>query len=178
MVEVMVAVLVASIGLLGLAKMQALALTGSGAAKVHALASIQAAGLASTMRADRAYWGRIKENLTVAIASDGTVKASDSSLNSPTSTCTSTTQVCTSSQIAALDLKNWTTGLLGTLPLAPNAPSTITCLHDSSQQNPVSCSIVLNWIENAGPSNNATARQSAPAPQRTKDATYTLYVNP
>jgi hypothetical protein len=163
--------------------MQALALASTGTAKMRALASIEAASLASTMRADRVYWAGITANLTVAVASDGTITATDRSLNAPTSLCTSTTAVCTSTQIAALDLSNWAMALVGTLPLTPAAPSTITCLYDPTRQNPVGCNIVLNWTENVVALNTwdnapARAQQNASALPGIAQTTYTLYVDP
>ena len=56
LVEVMVALIVMSVGLLGIAKMQALALTSTTSARMRSLVALEAASLASTMRADRAYW--------------------------------------------------------------------------------------------------------------------------
>ena len=49
LVEVMVAVIVICVGLLGIAKMQALALSNTTTSRLRALAAIEAAGLASAM---------------------------------------------------------------------------------------------------------------------------------
>ena len=83
LVEVMVALLVVSIGLLGIAKMQALALSSTGSAKMRSLASIEAASLASTLHADRAYWSSLPVAVTATVGSTGDVtSAQDSTLNS------------------------------------------------------------------------------------------------
>ena len=56
LLEVMVALVVTSIGLLGIAKLQALAYASTGSASVRSLVALQAAGLAASMHADRGYW--------------------------------------------------------------------------------------------------------------------------
>src|SRR5215471_3607666 len=56
LVEVMVAVVIICVGLLGIAKMQALALSSTTTSRLRALAAIQAAGLASAMHSNREYW--------------------------------------------------------------------------------------------------------------------------
>ena len=56
LVEVMVAVVVICVGLLGIAKMQALALSNSNTSRLRSLAAIEAAGLAAAMHSNREYW--------------------------------------------------------------------------------------------------------------------------
>ena len=56
LIEVLVALVVVSIGLLGIAKMQAIAYSSTGVASKRSLAAIEAASLASSMHANRAYW--------------------------------------------------------------------------------------------------------------------------
>src|ERR1700756_1191655 len=65
LIEVMVALIIISVGLLGIAKMQALALASTGTARLRALASIEAASLASIMHSDRAYWAAGPASVTV-----------------------------------------------------------------------------------------------------------------
>jgi len=56
LLEVMVALVVTSIGLLGIAKLQALAYASTGSASMRSLVALQVAGLAASMHADRGYW--------------------------------------------------------------------------------------------------------------------------
>ena len=56
LIEVMVAILIISIGLLGVAKMQALSLSNTGNSRLRALAAVEAGSIASMMQADRGYW--------------------------------------------------------------------------------------------------------------------------
>jgi type IV pilus assembly protein PilV len=186
MVEVMVAVLVVSIGLLGIAKMQALALASTGTAKMRSLASIEAASLASTMRADRAYWAAITSPaatpFVVTVNSTGAITATgDTTLQTAGSTCSSTATVCTSNQVAALDLSIWATGLVATLPApaAGTSNAVISCIDTP----PVSCTITLNWNENVVAMNTstntaATQTQNSNALKAITATTYTVYVDP
>jgi len=181
LIEVMVAVLVISIGLLGVAKMQALALASTGTAKMRSLAAIQAASLASTMRADRNYWSAITvNNFTVNVSSAGAVSsANDGTLNTaPTGACAAT--ACTAAQMAALDLSNWATSVVGTLPAAT---AQILCSYTATGTLPVSCAITLNWNENVvaiSTSTNTGVSQStnSSALSGISATSYTVYVDP
>jgi len=187
LVEVLVALIVISIGLLGIAKMQALALASTGTAKMRSLASIEAASLASTMQADRAYWSSIvavsPTNFVVTVASNGTVNStSDPTLDStaPTTNCTSTATPCTPAQLVAQDLNDWAYALIGVLP---NGAASIQCNSDATGKNPVGCTISLQWTENLVELNTATnsaaaAAASNAALQATAPTTYSLFVEP
>jgi type IV pilus assembly protein PilV len=181
-VEVMVALVVISIGLLGIAKMQALALSSTGTAKTRALASIEAASLASTLRADRTYWSTIPATLTIDVASTAVVTATpDNTLNNaPGSHCATVAPACTSAQIAAQDLSDWAQTLTTVLP---GGTAKVVCTVDAAGVNPVSCSILLRWNENVvalNTANNAgmTAAQNKAALAATQPTQYTLYVEP
>ncbi|PMU83799.1 type IV pilus modification protein PilV, partial [Pseudomonas sp. GW704-F3] len=56
LVEVMVALVVMSVGMLGIAKMQAAALSNTAVASTRSLAAIEASSLAASMHANRGYW--------------------------------------------------------------------------------------------------------------------------
>ncbi len=56
LLEVMIALVITSIGLLGIAKIQALAYASTGSASLRSLVAMQAAGLASSMHTNRNYW--------------------------------------------------------------------------------------------------------------------------
>src|ERR1700733_6763597 len=76
LIEAMVAVVIISVGLLGIAKMQALAMASTGSAKMRSLAALEAASLAATLRADRQYWSGLTVATTTVAFQDGTVKTS------------------------------------------------------------------------------------------------------
>ena len=56
LIEVMVAVVVICIGLLGIAKMQAMALSNTNMSRQRSLAAIEAASIAASMHSNRQYW--------------------------------------------------------------------------------------------------------------------------
>jgi type IV pilus assembly protein PilV len=190
LVEVMVALVVVSIGLLGIAKMQALALSSTGSAKMRSLASIEAASLASTIHADRAYWAYITTATTVTVGSTGTVaSAADATLNSSAGAgrpalCTKIVPAvpCTAAQIAAGDLGDWADSLVALLPRNGKSGATITCspfvINTSNN-----CVIKISWTDNvvttsADTVQGATAQTTQNALTNFAQNTYQLYVNP
>lgn len=191
LVEVMVAMALISIGLLGIAKMQALALSTTGSASSRSLAAMEASGLASTMHADRAYWSAGLAPATVTIQG-GTITSAgpaDPTLSTPV-LCTAASgnplPYCAANQVAAYDLQSWATSLQGILP---GANSTINCLTNTF---PISCTIVIQWSENTVAVN--AQEQSAMTATRARamvrrvgagngsadfdQASYTLFVEP
>ena len=56
LIEVMVALIVLSVGLLGVAKMQALSLSSTTISNKRSMAAIEAASLAAAMHVNRGYW--------------------------------------------------------------------------------------------------------------------------
>ena len=199
LVEVMVAVLVISIGLLGIAKMQALAMASTGTARMRSVAAIEAASMASMMHADRAYWSAIASGTTETV----TVTASSSSFTSsdttvaPPSGCTATattpccnsklTTLCATKQVAGQDLTYWSYDLSQTMP--PNTTATITCPGLTVDTTtlvvtaPVSCTVEIFWTENmvdidTGMNTTLTARQNATNLQNTGATHFLLYVEP
>jgi type IV pilus assembly protein PilV len=182
LVEVMVALVVVSIGMLGIAKMQAVALSSTGTAKMRSLASIEAASLASTLRADRNYWSAIAANLTVNVANSGSVSSTqDATLNAaPTSHCASVATPCTSAQVAAQDLSDWAKTLIAVLP---SGSAVIQCNIDATGVNPVGCRIQLTWNENVialntATNTSATTTQNQTALSAVSQTQYSLYVEP
>ena len=57
MIEVLVTVVVVSVALLGVAKMQAASVSNTQVARMRSLGALQAESLASLMHSDAAYWG-------------------------------------------------------------------------------------------------------------------------
>src|ERR1700759_974300 len=107
LIEVLVALIIISVGLLGVARMQALSLSNTNAARLRSLAAIEAASLASAMHADRAYWSANYPTITVA----GTaITSSDGGLTTAVN-CNSGggTAPCNATQLAAADLNEWVT---------------------------------------------------------------------
>jgi type IV pilus assembly protein PilV len=180
LVETLVALLVISVGLLGIAKMQALALSSTGTARMRSIAALDAASLGAMMHADRAYWSAITAaDVTDTVqASDGTFTSSDAAVTTQAA-CTKAAP-CTAQQLAGYDLGTWGTVLKATMP--PNATATIICKKGTATV-PVTCTIQLNWTENlvelnTGMNAGDTAANNNTALQNTGATHFILYVEP
>jgi type IV pilus assembly protein PilV len=171
LVEVMVALVVVSVGLLGLAKMESLALSSTSVAGSRALAAIQAASMAAAMHANPSYWGAglapSTGSTTIYYDSSGALQISDTNLATvKTGGClTAGTGSCTVGEMAAYDVQQWAVALKQVLP-APFA--TIVC---NTNGFPVTCTVTVQWAENAV-AGNAQQTVALAAP------TYTLFVQP
>ena len=86
LIEVMVAVVVICIGLLGIAKMQAMALSNTNMSRQRSLAAIEAASFASAMHSNRQYWAAFATNFSVTIKGSPAVVTvvGDPALQAPT----------------------------------------------------------------------------------------------
>jgi type IV pilus assembly protein PilV len=172
LVEVMVALVVTSIGLLGLAKMESLALSSTGVASARSLAAIQASSLAAAMHANRGYWASLAPASTTVTVIGSTVTISDPGLSSavPNGGCVVPgANSCTANFMAAYDVQQWAVALGALLPASI---STITCTTVTTAA-PVTCTIQIQWAENAIALNaQQTSMNTLQAP------TYTLYVEP
>jgi type IV pilus assembly protein PilV len=180
LVEVMVALVVISVGLLGIAKMQALALSSTSNARGRSLAALEAASLASTMRADRSYWTSVTADPNVAVTTAPTgFTASDTALVAPSAGCNTASACTTPAQLAAQDVTDWATALSTAIP---RGTATINCTVATATV-PTSCRIRLTWTENLVQTNTATATGATQAAtslalQTVAGTTYTLFVDP
>jgi type IV pilus assembly protein PilV len=119
LVEVLVALVVCGVGLLGLAKMESLSIVSTGVASGRSLAAIQASSLAAAMHANRAYWaaGLAPPVTTIAVpimppgGPPGGWIISDPGLNSAASCLTPGAGACTPSLMAAYDVQQWAAAL-------------------------------------------------------------------
>ncbi len=155
LVEVMVALVVITVGLLGMAALQAAVLGRTTNARVQSLAALESQSLVAVMRANPAYWQTTPPagTLTVTGSSSGGSVAGGT-LSTQSGNCG--TAQCTPVQMAAYDLKAWGAQLYQVLP---GATATIHC--DSAA--PPVCTVALTWTQkkaaalNAGTANKATS---------------------
>ncbi len=181
LVEVLVALIVICVGLLGIAKMQALALSNTTSARLRSLAAIEAASLASAMHADRGYWTTFLPGSTVS-ASGGAATSTDGTLqgeltaaaaagadNYCTQGAAGSVAPCKPVQVAAVDLQTWAADLNG---LMPSSQASIQC----DPGPPLTCSISLNWVENFVSINKAS--QTDTNNVSIQKSNYLLYVQP
>ena len=161
LMEVMVALVVSTVGLLGLAKMEALAMSSTGIASSRSLAAIEASSLAAAMHATPGYWqaGIAPASIVISAAANPYAAAGQCTLLGPSS--------CAPAAMAANDLNQWAGAVNSVLP---GYLATINC----SQVNfPVTCTIQLQWTENGvAVSAQQTQMNSLATP------TYVLFVQP
>ena len=174
LIEVLVALIITAIGLLGIAKIQALVYANTSSASARGLVAIQAAGLASAMHANRAYWavGSAPSPLTITgpVISDNTLNTTATGLNDCNVGGTLPAP-CTPAQLAAYDLHTWANAMNGLLP-GSNPVTTITCPPGSI---PLNCTISVTWNEKTVSLNAQAAASTTTA---TFAPTYILYVEP
>jgi len=172
LIEVLVALIITAIGLLGIAKIQALAYANTGTASVRSLVAIQAAGLASAMHANRSYWatGSAPASFTItgAVISDATLAAAGTGATD----CMlgGALAPCTPASMAAFDLHTWARALNAQLGNS-NPITTIAC---PTVVNPTNCIITVTWNEKSV----ALNAEAAATTTATFAPTYILYVQP
>jgi type IV pilus assembly protein PilV len=146
LLEVLITMLVAMFGVLGMASMQMMAVNNTETARYQSIATVLANSMAARMQANSSYWAIPATNISVNNTAVTNVTAS--SVNCSQS-------VCTDKQMAYYDLQNWGASLNAALPSAVGIPlpagggnvassATINC----PLSTPMVCKITLYWSEN------------------------------
>lgn len=144
LIEVLVALLVAAVGLLGLAKMQALAISATKESGSRALIALQAGSLAGAMYANETYWASASAPASVTVAAGtGVVTDTAGTLSGSTTVTTGCTSLCTAAAMAANDMQVWAMGLAQQFP---TASATVTCTATTTAK-PTNCEIAISWSE-------------------------------
>ena len=169
LIEVLVALIIIAVGMLGIAKIQALAYASTGTASLRSLAAIEASSLASAMRVKRGYWTAAPTPLTITLTG-ATLNPSDATLNGPYN-CIAGVGVtpCATNALAGYDLQTWATALNKALP---NVSGTVSCPTPIPAGTPLGCTIQISWNER----NTAINTQSLATTMVTLP--YILYVEP
>jgi type IV pilus assembly protein PilV len=179
LLEVMVALVITAVGLLGIAKIQALAYASTGSASLRSLVALQASSLAASMHANRNYWSNGLAPVPLTISG---LVIGDANLEGIAISCVSGTgPKCDPPTLAAFDLHEYATALNKMMPGSANPLTTITCV-----QIPVSCTIQVTWGEHAVSINKESAAGTTQTTVSTAGVvaagtfapTYTLYVEP
>jgi type IV pilus assembly protein PilV len=180
LIEVLVALIVTCIGLLGIAKIQALVYANTGSASTRSLVALQASGLAATMHANRVYWslGAAPSPITI---TGPVISESTNTLNTTaaaTTDCNLTGSTvalpCLPPVLAAHDLHIWANGLSGLLP-GVTPTTTITC---PPGLIPLTCTIQITWNEKTVSLNTQSNAGTTQGAAGTFAPTYTLFVEP
>lgn len=179
LLEVMVSLFIISIGLLGIAKIHALAYSSTATAGSRSLVALQAAGLAASMHANRGYWSgpAVPAVVTITtVSATATTTISPGTLDAAANTpgyCVSGIGpgACANDAMAAYDLHTYAAALNSSLGNS-NPLTTITCAN-----NPVTCTIQVTWDEKAVAIDQQSGAATSTATLAFKP-TYTLYVEP
>ena len=183
LLEVLVALIVLSVGLLGILKLEAAAVASTTVASQRSLAALEASSLASSMHVNRGYWTNSDAAGATIKATGTTVSATilapnlATALGAGTVNCASNvaTGACSVTNMAAYDLQQWA-GVLQNL--LPNYSAVISC----GIVSPVTCMVTINWTENAVGINAqeaaAQAAATANTPQTFANPSYTTYIEP
>jgi len=169
LVEVMIALVVCSIGLLGLAKMEALAVSSTSVAGSRSIAAIEAASLASAMHANPGYWAAGVAPATTSVSYiAGVLTITDPGLATAATCHTAGANSCIPGAMAAFDVQQWAAALQNVLP---GYLATINCT--IALGTPVTCTIQIQWTENAVAGNVQQTNLAG-----LNQPTYTLFVQP
>jgi type IV pilus assembly protein PilV len=202
LIEVMVAVVIICIGLLGIAKLQAMSLSNSTMSRQRAIAAIEAASLASSMHSNRNFWASQNLGLEIKIAVGGVVSIPNPNpgpagfqnsitndiatiaggANGPCVGTASAVAACPAPQdMAAFDVARWWANALN--KLLPNPSADILCpIVPAGTLAPASCTIQITWTEKSVAMNKQEASQEVANPNglasASENPSLTLYVEP
>jgi type IV pilus assembly protein PilV len=198
LIEVMVAVVIICIGLLGIAKLQAMSLSNSTMSRQRAIAAIEAASLASSMHSNRNFWAAQNLGLEITIASPGNVVTipnpspgpagfqgsitTDIATGGPCIGNASAVAACPNPQdLAAFDVARWWANSVN--QLLPNPSVDVMCPEVAAGTlAPASCMITITWTEKSVAMNAQEAAQEVANPNgkasSSENPSLTLYVEP
>jgi len=197
LIEVMVAVVIICIGLLGIAKLQAMSLSNSTMSRQRAIAAIEAASLASSMHSNRNFWAAQNLGLEIQIAPGGAVSIPNPNPGPPGFQASITTDIATggpcigtasavaacpaAQDLAAFDVARWWANSLN--KLLPNASADVVCpIVPAGTLAPASCTIEITWTEKSVAINKQEAAQEVANPtglaSASENPSLTLYVEP
>ena len=160
LLEVLIAVVVISLGALGIAAMQATAISSTHSSQQESLIALEARSISDAMIANPGYWANGLAPASLAVTSSTAL--SDSTLQGATTNCSTTT--CDATHLAGYDVKQWAADLTRQVP---GAQGKITCQAGA----PVICTVQIAYKPNANIAVNG-GTQSAPASSST--VTYSL----
>ena len=188
--EVLIAMVVCAVGLLGLAKIAALAVSTTQNAGSRSLIAVQMESLASMMHANsttdidkttnlpRGFW---QSGQILKFTASGTTITDSTGLltNVPASGCVAPA-TCTPAQIAAVDVNNWDKDMNSQFPtygatVTCSAPGTVAIAASSTAPTAIDCSINVTWTEKQIAVNATAAAGSA---TQISTQSYTVYVKP
>jgi type IV pilus assembly protein PilV len=154
LVELLITLVIVSVGLLGMAKLQAAAVAESQVSRVRSLMTFQAESLSGMMSANRSYWGAVTGTAPGFKVAAGTGVVTDTAGTLATGgTCTTVGKTCLPAQIAGYDATTWATNFSARFPTGAAA---VTCSTPAATA-PTTCDIKLTWSEHYVAMSRSTA---------------------
>ncbi|MHB1541549.1 MAG: prepilin-type N-terminal cleavage/methylation domain-containing protein [Steroidobacteraceae bacterium] len=187
LVEVLVALIIIAVGLLGIAKMQALLLADTGVSRLRTLVALEASSLAASMHANADYWAvaptTLPGNLTVTInpsAATTVTSAGDNNLAGAISAALGNPNLCelgsgsvpcTAADMAGYQLVQWEQAMANVLN---TATTDIVCAPVNNGVTEIAvCTITISWTENTVNANRQENNNAA-----FQNQVYQLVVDP
>ena len=141
MLEVLVALIVISLGLLGIAGMQAAAINSTSIARSRSLGAIAAESMAAAMHANTAYWGVLNASGSWSVSASGVISGTPAL--SQAVNCSASGTTCSAANVAGYDAAQWGNGTISALP---GGSGQIAC-NPATSATPVACTITVYWLE-------------------------------
>ena len=154
LVELLITLVIVSVGILGLAKLQAVAMAETQVSRTRSLMTFQAESLAAVMQSNRGWWASTTNAspFGFTMAAGGAVTdigtgtgAMDASgaYSSTATTCTTASTPCkVNKKVADWDVTKWASNFSTQFP---NATAAVTCTVTAGL--PTTCDITLGWSE-------------------------------
>ncbi|MEJ8854899.1 type IV pilus modification protein PilV [Variovorax robiniae] len=176
LLEVMVAVLLLTIGIFGFAKMQALAISSTQTASSRSIVAMQANSLAAAMHGGREFWGEGVVARTFSTNGATVTDATGVLTTAGPNNCESATKptiesMCTPQQIATREVGLWAFNLNA---LLPGATSLVNC-STRTTTTPVSCVLTIQWNDRYI---NSTKTAAGTGFGTSGGRSFTLYIEP
>ena len=163
MIELLITILIVTVGILGLAKMQAAAVSNTAVSRTRSLMTYQAESLAGMIRSNRKFWitsGNFTTWPDFAMNSAGSV-TSRTGMDTTVVTCAGASVVCTPAQLAYDDVVNvWVPQFTLAFPNATAAIKCVPATGSNCAANPASphgYDITLTWNQKMVAINKSTA---------------------
>jgi type IV pilus assembly protein PilV len=189
LVEVMIALIIIAVGMLGIAKLEAVVLSTTSTSRVRALVALQAQSLSDAMHADRDFWDGLSGDWTSplsvsvsVVAGTPTITATNSAnLTAALGAAPTCSAACSPVTLAGHDVNQWvgtggTTSAGGLATVLQNSTASIDCLATAGFTGMATCTVTISWTENVVAANQQEASVGAPADLQQQ--TYTTVVQP
>lgn len=173
LIEVLVALIIIAVGILGIGKMQAASISNTQVSGSRGLVALQATSLADILHSNKAFWQTASPPCaTTCVLQQASLAQSPAGSIPNSNPCTpsnTVTAACTKAQIATYEINKWMSNINLQVP---TYKAGIQCIAGT----PSNCIISITWVENQVAANNTTT--AGAAANKPVSQTYYLYVQP